>query len=163
MAVKRVIVTYHCVLAIIQATAPIVRKSAAARTRTPARKGLEAILLHAPVKRRACESERLGGAADIPAMCLEGAQDRFLSTASSVEVSTPRAAGTASAADWPSADCPAAESEKSPGSSIVSSLSMTARSTAWRKARTLPGHPCAVRRSRAAALKRFGGTLYFSE
>src|SRR6185437_2395476 len=77
MAVKRVIVTYHCVLAIIQATAPIVRKSAAARTRTPARKGLEAILLQAPVERWACESKRLGGAADIPAMCLEGAQDRF--------------------------------------------------------------------------------------
>src|SRR6185312_6546869 len=77
MAMKRVIVTYHCVFAIIQATAPIVRQSAAARARTPVRKGLEAMFLHAPVERGTREAERLGSAADVPAMRLERAQDRL--------------------------------------------------------------------------------------
>src|SRR6185312_6635891 len=74
---KRAIVTYHWVLTIIHAAAAIVRKSMAARRATPARKGLKAILLHAPVERGAREAERLGGPADVSAMRLERSLDGF--------------------------------------------------------------------------------------
>src|ERR1700677_4151197 len=75
---KRKIVTYHCVFAIIHAVAATVRKSAAVRKATPVRKGLEAIFLHAPVERGSCEAERVSGAADVPAMRLERSLDRVL-------------------------------------------------------------------------------------
>src|SRR6185437_4550694 len=77
-AMKRVIVTYHWVFAIIHATAPIVRKSAAARAMTPERKGLKTIFLHASIERRTREAECLGGPADVPPMRLESPQDRLL-------------------------------------------------------------------------------------
>ena len=108
----------------------MVETRSATRSAMPAWKRPEAIFFHPPVKRGAGEAQRLGRPADIIVMAL------------------PAHAQWLSFSTWSRRDdvgggvlarLSLSAKGKSASPSIVASLRITARSTAWRSARTLPG------------------------
>src|SRR5580658_2367975 len=71
MATPSAIVTYHCVRAIIAATAMVVTNSAMVRQAMPVRKPLKPIFLLPPIQGSPCQAERVRRATDITLVLLE--------------------------------------------------------------------------------------------